>query len=83
MQKATVKKSKEYTLFMNLFWQAMSVMHRVNENDNISATYYACSLLNTLQWKNEVLIEKNVNQILETFIRWTCLKTSWLLQWIN
>ena len=54
---------------MNLFWQAMRVIHRVNENDNIFAKYYACSLLNTLQWKNEGLIEKNVNQILETFIR--------------
>ena len=46
----------------------MSVMHRVNDNDNKFAKYYTCSLLNTLQSKNVNLLEKNVNQILETFI---------------
>ena len=26
-----MQKSKEYTLFMNLFWKAMSIMHRVKQ----------------------------------------------------
>ena len=58
------EKSKECTLFMNLFWQAMSIMHRVNGNDNKFVKYYTCSLLNTLQSKYLGLVEKDVNQIL-------------------
>ena len=61
-------KTKEYMLLINLFWQAMGIMHRVNDNDNKFAKYYTCSLLNTLQSKNVDLVEKYVNQILETII---------------
>ena len=46
----------------------MGIMHRVNDNDNKFAKYYTCSLLNTLQSKNVDLVEKYVNQILETII---------------
>ena len=46
----------------------MSITHRVTDNDNKFVKYYTCSLLNTLQSKNADLVEKNVNQILETFI---------------
>ena len=42
-------KSKEYILFMIL--QAMSIMYRVNDNDNKFVKYYTCSLLNTLRIK--------------------------------
>ena len=28
------EKSKKFTLFMNLFWKAMSIMHRANDNEN-------------------------------------------------
>ena len=62
------EKNKEYTLFMNLFWQAMRIMHRVNDNYNKFVKYYTCSLLNTLQSNNVGLAEKNVNQILKTII---------------
>ena len=61
-------KTKEYTLFINLFWQAMSIMHRVNDHDNKFAKYYTCNVLNTLQLKNVGLVEKFFNQILETII---------------
>ena len=46
----------------------MNIMHRVNDNDNKFAKYYTCNLLNVLQSKNVGLVEKNVNQILETII---------------
>ena len=72
--KGYCKKSKENTLFMNLFWQTMSIMPHVNDNDNKFVKYYTCSLLNTLQSKNVDLFEKNFNQILETFIWKTWLK---------
>ena len=62
------EKNIEYTQFMNLFWQAMSIMEHVNDNDNKFGKYYTCSLLNTLQSKNVGLVEKNVKQISETFI---------------
>ena len=55
------EKTKEYTLFMNLFWQ-------VNDNGSKFVKYYTCNLLNTLQSKNVFLVEKNAKQILETFI---------------
>ena len=61
------EKSKEYTRFMNLFWPAMSILHCVNDNNKF-VKYYTCNLLNTPQSKNVGLVEKNVNQILETFI---------------
>ena len=44
----------------------MSITHFVNDSDNKFFKYYTCSLLNTLQSKNVGLVEKNVNQILET-----------------
>ena len=62
------EKSKKYTLFVDLLWQAVSIMHIVNDNDNIFVKYYTCSLLNTPQSKNVGLVERNVKQILETFI---------------
>ena len=46
----------------------MSIMHHVNDNDNKLVKYYTCSPLNTPQSKNVSLVEKNVKQILETFI---------------
>ena len=62
------RKTKKCKLFINLFRQAMSIMQCVNANDNKFAKYYTCSPLNTLQSKNVGLVEKNVNQILETII---------------
>ena len=61
-------KTKEYTLFINLLWQAISIMHRVNDNDNKFAKYYPCCLLNTPQSKNVGLVEKNVKKTLEAII---------------
>ena len=60
--------SKECTLFGNLFCQVVSKIHHVNDNDNKVVKYYTCSPLNTPQSKNMGLVEKNVKQILETFI---------------
>ena len=60
------EKNKEYTVFVNMFWQAMSIIHHVNDGDKF-VKYYTCSPLNTPQSKNMGLVEKNVNQILETF----------------
>ena len=62
------EKSKEYTLLVSLFWQAINIMHCVNDNGSKFVKYYTCSLLNTPQSKNVSLVEKNVNQIQETFI---------------
>ena len=45
------EKSKEYILFMILFWQAMSIMYRVNDNDNKFVKYYTCGQLNALRIK--------------------------------
>ena len=61
------EKSKAYALFMNLLCKAMSIRHAVNNNDNF-VKFYTSSLLDTFQSKNMVLLEKNVSNILETFI---------------
>ena len=61
------EKSKAYALFMNLLCKAMSIRHGVNNNDNF-VKFYTSSLLDIFQSKNGVLVEKNVNNILETFI---------------
>ena len=45
----------------------MSIMHRVNDNDNKFAKYYTCSLLNTLQSKNVDLVEKYVKPNLRNY----------------
>ena len=58
-------------------------MHCENDNDNKFAKYYTCSLLNTLQSRNVGLVEKNVNQILETISWKTWLKRYWLSLWIS
>ena len=47
--------------------QAMSLMHCVNDNGNF-VKYYTFSLLGTFQSKNVDLVEKNVNDILDTFV---------------
>ena len=44
------EKSKEHTLFMNLLWQVMSIMHCVNDKSNL-VKYYSFSLLDTFQSK--------------------------------
>ena len=72
------EKGKEHTLFMNLFWQAMSIMHCVNDNGNL-VKCYTFSLLDTFQSTNPGLVENSVSDILETFIRETWLKSSRLL----
>ena len=43
-------------------------MHHVHDNDNKVVKYYICSSLTTPQSKSMGLVEKNVKQILETFI---------------
>ena len=45
----------------------MSVMDRVNDNDNNFVKYYTCSLLNTLQSKNVGLVEKKCQANLRKF----------------
>ena len=45
----------------------MSVMHRVNDNDNKFAKYYTCSLLNTLQSKIVGLVEKKCQPNLRNY----------------
>ena len=67
------ERSKEYTLFINLFWQAMSIIYRANYNDNEFVKYYTCSLLKQSSVKrndqlNSDPVEKKINQVLETFI---------------
>ena len=62
------EKSKEYTQFENLFWRAMSIMYHVNDDDNKYVKYFTWSSFNIPQSKNVDLAEKNVKQILETFI---------------
>ena len=80
-KKTTVKKVKwrfMSNVFMNLFWQTMSLMHCVNDNNNL-VKYFTFSLLDTFQSKNVGLVEKNVSDILETFIWWTWLWRSLLV----
>ena len=50
-----------------MFWQVMSVMDRVNDNDNNFVKYYTCSLLNTLQSKHVGLVEKKCQANLRNF----------------
>ena len=57
------EKSKEYTLLVNLFWQAINIMHCVNDNGNKFVKHCTYSLLNTSQSKNVGLVEKKANQI--------------------
>ena len=71
------EKSKEHTLFMSLFCQAMSIMHCVNDNGNL-VKYYTFRQLDTFQSTNADLVENSVSDILETFIRETWLKSSQL-----
>ena len=52
---------------MNLFCQAMSIIHCVNDNDNIFVKSYASSLLDTLQSKNVGLVGKKCQSNLRNF----------------
>ena len=48
-------------MFINLFCQAMNIIHCVNDNDNNFVKYYISSLLETLQSKNAGLVGKKMS----------------------
>ena len=52
---------------MNLYWQAMSIIHFVNDNDHNFVKYYTCSLLDNLQSKNVGLVRKKCQPNLRNF----------------
>ena len=52
---------------MNLFYQAMNIIHCVNDNDNNFVKYYTSSPLDTLQSKHAGLAGKKCQPNLRNF----------------